>query len=167
MRSRSLSLLAAIAVLGMAACTPPAPAKQGSAADEQAIRDLAGKYAAAFNAHDSKAMGALMATDYEEVDPMGKHTQGRDAAEANMTAMWPQMPADMKMTATTTFVKWIDANHATAAGTYQMAGTPAGMPNHGAWIGVAVKQDSTWVMSSSLGADAPPDMPAPAKPKGK
>ena len=168
MHRRSLPLLAALAVLGFAACAPAPAPKAGTAADEQAIRDLAGKYAAGFNARDAKAMGALMSTDYEEVDPTGKHTQGRDAAATNMAAMFPQMPADMKMTATTTFVKWIGAGHAVAAGTYQMAGTPAGMPNHGAWIGVATKQDSTWVMMSSLGADAPPEMAAPpAKPKGK
>ena len=171
MQSRSLPLLATVAVLALAACAPPPAAKTGTAADEQAIRDLTTKYAAAFNGHDAKAMAALTATDYEDVDPMGKHTQGRAAVESGMSDMWKQMPAEMKMTAATVYVKWIDAAHAIAGGTYQMAGTPPGMPNHGAWMGVVEKQDSTWLMMSSLGGDAPPDMPAmdmsKAKPKGK
>lgn len=165
MRHRSLPLLVALA---LAACAPPPAAKSGSAADEQAIRDVAGKYQTAFNARDAKAMGALMATDYEDFDPMGMHTQGRDAAEKNMTAMFPQMPADMKMTAVTTeFVKWIDGTHAIAGGKYTMGPVPAGMPDHGAWMGVVTKQDSSWVMMSSLAGDAPPAPPAaaPAKPK--
>jgi uncharacterized protein (TIGR02246 family) len=167
MRSRFLPLLAGLAVLALAACAPPPAAKTGSAADEQAIRDMGTKYAAAFNSRDAKAIAAMTAMDYENVDPMGKHTQGRAAVESGMTDMWKQMPPDLKMTATTVFVKWIDADHAIAGGTYQMAGMPAGMPNHGAWMGVAVKQDSTWVMMSSLSGDAPPDVPAPVKAKGK
>lgn len=164
MRHRSLPLLVALA---LAACAPAPAATSGSAADEQAIRDMAGKYQTAFNARDAKALTALMATDYEEFDAMGVHTQGRDAAEKNMTAMWPMMPAGMQMsTVTTEFVKWIDGTHAIAGGKYTMAGVPAGGPDHGAWMGVMAKQDSSWLMVSSLAGDAPPTPPAaaPAKP---
>lgn len=169
MRHRSLPLLACLTALALAACAPPPAATTGTAADEQAIHDVTTKYAAAFNNRDAKALAALVAEDYEDVDPTGKHTQGRSAVESGAAPMWAQLPKDLKMTAGTTYVKWLDATHAIAGGTYQMAGTPAGMPNHGAWMAVAVKKDSTWLVASSIGADAPPDMPAPdaRKPKGE
>jgi uncharacterized protein (TIGR02246 family) len=173
MRSRSLHLFASVAVLAIVACAPPATPATGTPGDEQSIKELAAKYSSAMNSHDMKAFGTMLAADYEEVDPTGKHTAGRDSVVAGMTEMMKQMPADMKMSATTTYVKWIDAKHAIAGGTYQSTGMPAGMANHGAFMLVAVKQDSNWVMMSSLGADAPPDMAtmpsmaAPAKGKGK
>jgi uncharacterized protein (TIGR02246 family) len=162
-------------VLAVAACAPPATPATGTPGDEESIKELASKYSAAMNSRDMKAFGTLVAPDYEEVDPTGKHTMGRDSVVAGMTEMMKQMPADMKMSASTSYVKWIDAKHAVAGGTYQMTGMPAGMPNHGAFMVVAVKQDSNWVMMSSLGADAPPDSaamagmskPSTAKPKGK
>jgi hypothetical protein len=44
-----------------------------------------------------------------------------------------------------------------------------GQPDKGAWLGVVVKKDTTWLMASSLGAAAMPAMAMPdtTKPKGK
>lgn len=176
MQSRYLVSLAAFAVLLLPACAKPAEgggmAAAGSAADEQAVRDIATKYADAYSKHDTAALGAITADDYEEVDAMGTHTQGRAAAEANAAKDFASMPAGMSMpmTATTVYVRWIDATHAVAGGTWQMTGTMPGMPTRGAWMGVAVKKDSTWKMISTLGAADPMSMMADttkAKPKGK
>jgi uncharacterized protein (TIGR02246 family) len=153
MRNRYLSLLAAAAVVLLPACAKTVAAT-GSPADEQAIRDMAPKYAEAYSKRDTAALGALMADDYEDVDPTGNHTQGRAAAEAAAAKEFSNMPAGMSMpmTATTTYVRWINANTAVTGGTWQMTSPMPGMPAKGSWMGVAVKHDSAWKMMSSLGA---------------
>ena len=125
MRSRSLSLLAGLAVLLLPACSGSGAASGGTGtpADEQAIRAIAPAYAAAFSKHDAKAMAALSTEDYEDVDAMGVHTQGRAAIETNMGKQFAMMPANMAMTTTTTFVKFLSSTSAVAGGTWQT--TPA------------------------------------------
>jgi len=160
------------ALLALAlACTPKsgggAPAT-GTAEDEQAIRALTDKYAAAFTAKDTTALGAITANDFEIVDPTGKHQQSRADALAAAARDYAMMPANMPVTmkATTTFVRWIDATHAIAGGTWETPSMP-GMPSKGSWLAVDVKQGNEWKVQSALGA---PDMtammpaPTPAKP---
>ena len=161
MRSRYVLLFASLAAM---ACSPApsgsASTATGTAADEAALRDIANKYAAAFNARDTKMMSAIMAADYQEVEPMGMHLVGRDSVIAMMASQWSQMPPAAKMTATTSYVRFLSATSAVAGGTYSMAGAPPGMAGKGAWMASAVKQDSTWVIVSSLAGDAPPEAPA-------
>ncbi len=154
MRFASVTLFAATAII--LACSGGAAGGgmgSGSPADETAIRDLATRYADAFNKRDAKALAAMTDSSYEDVDPMGRHTQGRAAVESTMTEQFKQIPPGMTMSATTVYVKWINPSNAVIGGTYQMAGGPPGMPNKGAFMGVVTKHDSSWVMISSLGGD--------------
>ncbi len=175
MRDHSYALLAASVALALAACSPPPAAPTGTAADEQQIRGLADAYAKAFSTHDAKPVAAILADDYEDVTAQGLHEQGAKATLDQMTKDMAMMPAGGTMTATTTYVKWISDKAAIAGGTYTMGGpSMPGMPSKGAWMGVAVKKDSTWKMVSSLGADDDSEMMAAAmaaasktKPKGK
>jgi uncharacterized protein (TIGR02246 family) len=172
MLRRTLSLLAAVA---LAACSSPPPAATtGTAADEQAIRGLANAWATSFSTHDIKPMAAVVADDYEDVTAVGMHEQGAKAMLDQMSKDMAMMPTGMQMTATTTFVKFLSDKAAIAAGTYAMPAGMPGMPTRGAWMGVAVKKDSTWKMVSSLGADDDSEMigaaaaaAAKGKPKGK
>jgi uncharacterized protein (TIGR02246 family) len=174
-RNHAMPVLATFAMLALAACSPPPAATTGTAADEQQIRGLADAYAKAFSTHSAAPVGAILADDYEDVTPAGVHEQGAKAVTDQMTKDMAMMPAGGSMAATTTYVKWLSDKAAVAGGTYTMGG-PAmpGMPSKGAWMGVAVKKDSTWKMVSSLGADDDSDMMAAAmaaatkaKPKGK
>ena len=177
MRCRSFSLFAPLAVLAIAACSPPAAGPTtGTAADEQAIRGFAGAWATAFSTGDTKPVAAILADDYEDVTPAGVHEKGSKALLDQMAKGMAMMPPGMKMTmsATTEYVKFLSDKAAVAGGTYTMSGGMPSMPSKGAWIGVAVKKDSTWKMQSSLGADDNSEMMmaamakmAPAKPKGK
>jgi uncharacterized protein (TIGR02246 family) len=149
---RMVTILAACAVLSLPACArEQAGAEQGSAADEQAIRALTDQYAAAWNSRDPAALSAILADDYEEVDPTGRHTVGRAAADSNTTEAMSSIPAGLQMSASTTFVKWLDEDAAIAGGTYQVTGGMPGMPTKGAWMVVAVKRDNAWKVLSSLG----------------
>ncbi len=165
MRFRSLSLLTALGVLAFQGCTPPAAPAAGTPADEATLRGMASKYADAFNKHDPKGVSAMMTVDYEDVDPMGRHTQGRDAAEKQMTTDWASMPAGMTMTTTTTYLKWLSGTSAVVGGTYAVTPAMPPLSGKGAWMVTVVKKDSTWLIASSLAADAPPEMPTMAADK--
>jgi uncharacterized protein (TIGR02246 family) len=153
-RNRLPTLLAALAVLALPGCSAPAPAATGTPSDEQAIREIAGKYAAAYTAKDTAALGALVAEDYEDVDPTGAHPQGRAAFQARAAQDFAMMPAgmSMSMTATTSYVRWIDADHAVAGGTFETTPAMPPMPSKGSWMAVAAKKDGAWKIVSSLGS---------------
>jgi uncharacterized protein (TIGR02246 family) len=175
MRFHVLPPLAAIALFAACGGTPQ-PTATGTPADEQAIRGLANAWATAYSTRDTKPVAAVLANDYEDVTPQGVHEQGSKAMLDQMSKDMASMPPGMQMTmtATTAYVRFLNDKAAVAGGTYTMAGGPPGMPSKGAWMGVAVKQDSTWKMLSSLGSDDDSEMMAAmmanasnAKPKGK
>lgn len=155
MRTRLIQLFAMMAVCALPACQPASSAgTTGSPADEQAIRDITNKYAAAFGQRDTTAMGALVSDDYEDVDPTGMHTKGKAGFQAALAKEFAMMPAgaSMSMTATTDYVRWIDANHAAVGGTWQTSPAMPGMPSKGSFMAVVEKKDNSWKMTSALGA---------------
>ena len=80
------------------------------------------------------------------------------------------MPAGMSMSmkTTTDFVKWIDATHAVAGGTWETSPAMPGMPSKGSWLATAAKQGSDWKVIAALGApDMTPMMPPPPAPGAK
>lgn len=153
-----------LAVLALAACPPAAPpAAMGTPEDETAIRAMADQYVAAYAAKDAAALAALVSEDYEDVDPTGRRTQGRAAFQEAVQQMFSTMPAGMtmSMTATTDYIRWIDATHAVAGGTWQTSPAMPPMPSRGSWMTVVVKQGTEWKMMNSLGAaDMSAMMPA-------
>ena len=154
MRNRLLTLFASLAVMALPACSSPAPAATGSPEDEQAIREIAGKYAAAYSTRDTAAFAPLLSDDYETVEPTGQHTQGRAAFLSMVAQEFAAMPAGMtmSMTANTTYVRWLNANNAVAGGTWEMTPAMAGMPSKGSWMAVVTKKAEGWKMASALGA---------------
>lgn len=151
---RVRAMMGALGLVLLAGCAKPATAPAtGSAADEQAIRAMADQYIAAFNKRDVGAMTALLATDYQTVEPTGRHLTSSAQFDTTMKAEIGQVPAAMQLSGATTYVRWINGNAAVAGGTYKAAGLPPGMPNQGSWVVVVVKQDSAWKIITSLGAD--------------
>ena len=126
------------------------------------------------NKHDTSVLSPVIADDYQDVDATGKVTQGKAAVLQSMDSMMKAMPmpAGMTMSATTTYMRFMSPTSAVAGGTWSMSPAMPGMPSRGAWMGAAVKKDSTWQMVASLGAndDTPMmmamDSMAKAKPKG-
>jgi uncharacterized protein (TIGR02246 family) len=147
---------------------------EGTAADSAAIRGLAEHYAAAMNSGDASGMSSIIASDYVDVDPTGKVTRGHDAVMASMDSAMKAMPMPqgMTMSATTEYIRFMSPTSAVAGGTWTVSGsTQPGMPTRGAWMGAAVKNDTTWLLVASLGAaDDSPMMAAldsMSKAKGK
>ena len=165
MRTRlAATPFAFLAALALAACPASAPpGVTGTPEDEAAIRAVADKYVAAYGAKDASALAALVTEDYEDVNPTGKRTQGRAGFEEAVRQEFATMPAGMtmSMTATTDYVRWIDANHAVAGGTWQVSPAMPPMPSRGSWMAVMVREGTEWKMMNALGAaDMSAMMPA-------
>lgn len=153
--------LVVAALMAVAACTDMDDATMGTAEDEAAIRAIATGYASAYSARDAAGLAALATEDYEAVSPEGTRISGRAAFQASLAEEMAMMPAELSITvsATTDFLRWIDATHAVAGGTWSSTGMPAGMgPERGSWMIVARKDaDGTWrAMSGSSAAYMPP-----------
>jgi uncharacterized protein (TIGR02246 family) len=160
MRTRSALSLACLLALAGACSGGSSGAATGTPADEQAIRELGNRYAAAYSARDTSLVSAIIAEDYEEVAPTGQHHRGRAEAMAAAAAEFAQMPMSMPMTATTDYVRWLSGTAAVAGGTWKMTTPMPGTPTQGSWMAVAVKQGDDWKVVSSLGsADLTPMMP--------
>jgi uncharacterized protein (TIGR02246 family) len=162
-----------VAAFALSACAgaPPAAPKQGTAQDETALRGLAEKYTASFNANDAAALAQMVTEDFENIGADGSHTKGRAAfQQMEETGIKEREKAGLKvaLSATTGYVSWIDATNAVVAGTWSMTGLPPGAADKGAWIVVCEKEaDGQWRMANSLVAEmpAPPPPPQPVKDK--
>jgi uncharacterized protein (TIGR02246 family) len=155
----ALSLLGVLALVAASSCgtaPPPMPA-QGTPDDEVTIRGLAGKYSAAFNANDAAAIGRMVSDDFERVAADGTHVRGRAAFQhMEEKGARDRQAAGLKLTldAPTNYVRWIDATHAVAGGTWTMTGGPPGAPAKGSWMSVVSKTaDGQWLITNSLVSD--------------
>ncbi len=147
-----IALLVLFTACGQAAST-------GTAADEQAIRDGANKWAQSWNAGDAKTMAELVSDNYEAIDASGIHTQGRPAFESAMAEQFATRSAGMTMTITTGFVKWLGATSAVAGGGWSVTSADPSATSRGTWLSAYQKRDGTWRIASGLGATEPPSMP--------
>ena len=102
MMHRNLTLLAAAALSATAAVLAQGPA------DEQAIREAAAAYAAAFNKKDITAYRALWVETGEFIDESGKRIRGREALVARIREYLEDNPRDT--------LKIIEAVEAAAGG---------------------------------------------------
>ena len=166
MRIPILYVSALLATFTLAACAPsPAPAT-GTDADEAAIRAVGPAYAEAWNKADVPALLAFTADDYEGIRPDGKMLKGKAAVEADLkesAAARAGLP--LKLSVETSIVRWTGATSATTAGTWALAGLPAGMGgDKGAWTSTVVKgADGKWRMVTGLVAEFVPPPAPPGK----
>ena len=85
MRSRA-SMLSLAGLALAAACATGATPSTGTAEDEAALRANGDSYVAAWNARDAAAIRAMLADEYHEVTPDGRHLASPADVEASMTA---------------------------------------------------------------------------------
>jgi uncharacterized protein (TIGR02246 family) len=147
-----LYVSALAAVLALSACAT-APAT-GTAADETAIRGVAGKYADAFNKSDASGLSTLVAEDYHAILPDGTIVKGRAAfEELQKESVTRRAGLAAKLNVQTTTVDWLSASSAVASGTYTLSGVP-GAAEKGAWMSVMKKgDDGQWRLWTGLVAE--------------
>ncbi|MES2125137.1 MAG: SgcJ/EcaC family oxidoreductase [Gemmatimonadota bacterium] len=149
----------ALGVALVAGCAPAAPGT-GSAEDEQAVRDMATAYAAAWDKGDATAIGAMVTDDYHGFDILGNALDGRAALEKTSADQFAARPAGQSISITVSYVRFLSANAAAAGGTWTVAGPAGPLPSAGVWSATDVKVDGKWMMASNHAA-VPAVMPAP------
>jgi len=117
-------------------------------ADEQAIRQSAAAFAAAFNRHDAKTIAQMWTTDGEYVDEVGQRYQGRAAIEKEYADFFKAHP-DVKLRILVDSVRLLSPNAAIEDGYVALDPTPDGNPTMSHYTAVNVKQrDGRWLAAS-------------------
>jgi len=168
MNRRTLLFVASLAAFAAVACGGAANMpRQGTAGDEAAIRSLADKYVAAFNANDASGIAALVADDYQAVAPDGTVVMGKSGVAkmlGTQMEMRQKMNVNLTLSVSTNFLYWLNVDSATMGGSWTAMGAPVGSPDRGSWLAVAHKSpDGEWRLVSDLAADymRPPEAAEP------
>jgi uncharacterized protein (TIGR02246 family) len=117
-------------------------------ADEQAIRQSAAAFAAAFNRHDAKAVAQMWTADGEYVDEVGQRFQGRAAIEKEYADFFTTHP-EVKLRIGVDSVRLLSPTTAIEDGHAVLEPMPDGHPAMGRYTAVDVKQrDGSWLAAS-------------------
>jgi len=158
---RILMVAAVLCLAGLAAAQTPAPkAKPGAGgprsdlANDDAIRALYGKFVAAWNAHDPKAMAAFYAIDGDTMEPDGMSAKGRPEVEKHFAEEHASAFKNTELKLTVDSVWFATADVALVDGTYVVIGAvdPNGQPlppRKGLLTSVLIKEDGTWHVAAS------------------
>ena len=154
---RGLAYVSALAaVLALTSACATSTTATGTAADETAIRGVAGKCAEAFNKNDDAGLSALVAEDYLAVLPDGTIVKGRAAfEESEKQEAAKRAGLQLTLNVQTSSVDWISGSAATAVGTWSLAGLPPGLSSgKGSWIATMKKgDDGQWRLWRGLVAE--------------
>lgn len=78
MTRRALKHLTRMALFALVVLAGVAPAAAQSAADEQAVREVADRFKLAWNTHDMNVLGSITTDDVDFVNVAGLHWKGRE-----------------------------------------------------------------------------------------
>src|SRR5450755_2538353 len=133
MTTRSSSVCALAALL--LASHLPAQTTTSNAADEQAIRKMVAQYDSAFNRRDVAGLTAALAEDYVGLDIATPHgVEGRAQRESGWKESMSRLPAAIELYTTVSVIKWLDATHALAHGTWESRHNPGDKTTKGTWL---------------------------------
>jgi len=116
--------------------------------DEQAIRSLVDAFAKSYNAHDSKAIGALFAADAELVDEEEDAVQGRANIERVFTGIFAENP-DAQIAIAIKSIRFLSPTIAVEDGTATVTGTSDEPADPSRYVVIHSKQDGKWQMTSA------------------
>jgi len=120
----------------------------GVNADEQAIRQSAAAFAAAFNRHDAKAIAQMWTPGGEYVDEVGQRIEGRAAIEKEYADFFQAHP-DVKLQIAVDSVRLLNSTTAIEDGHVVLNPAPGGSAGLGRYTAVDMKQkDGRWLAAS-------------------
>lgn len=127
--------------------------------DEKAIRDIQARWDDAWNRHDIKALGALVAEDVRFVNVAGLVLNGRGQFEALQSRTHAMQFKESVRTVTETRIKFLTPDIAVAHVNWGMRGdkdpdgTPR-QPRHGVMMQVLMKHDGAWSVVAAQNTNA-------------
>lgn len=159
----SLAVVPAFVLVGCQAAEEPEPAAPPPT-DEELLHQVASDYEAAWAEGDAAAIAALFTEDGDVVNDNG-HFQGRSAVEENLRQGFETIYQGTSIAIESTSVRFLRPDVALVDGTYEITGamSPEGeeLPAiKGLWMGVDVKVDGKWHISS-LRPMTPVEAPEP------
>src|SRR5512132_1885495 len=127
------------------------PLSATQADDENAIREMQSRWDDAWNRHDVKALGALVAEDVRFVNVAGQGLTGRGEFEALQARTHAMQFKESVRTVTGTDIKFLTPDIAVAhvkwgmRGDKDSDGTPR-QPRNGVMMQVLMKRDGKWAV---------------------
>ncbi len=120
------------------------PAAQSA---EDAIRQSAKDFTAAFDSGDSQAVAALWTSDGDYADESGQLVRGRDRIAAEYSAFFASHPG-VKIKIVVDCVRLLDANVAVEDGSSKLEPAPDGSSTSSRYTAVHVKRGGKWLLAS-------------------
>jgi uncharacterized protein (TIGR02246 family) len=159
-----LALVPAFVLVGCQPAEEPEPAAATAPTDEELLDQLTSDFEAAWDLGDATAIAAFWTEDGDTVNENG-HFQGRAAVEDNYRQGFETIYKGTSITIETTSIRFLQPDVAVADGTYAITGAvgPEGeaLPAiKGLWMGVDVKMNGKWFISS-LRPMVPVEAPEP------
>jgi uncharacterized protein (TIGR02246 family) len=127
-----------------AADAKPAPTAARESDDLRALRELTGKFTAAYNAGDAAALAALFTEDAEIVGDDGSVTSGREAIAERFAATFEDDPG-ATLALQTESVRLLGADSALEKGTATLTPADGAAPEAARYTVVYVKRDGAWL----------------------
>jgi uncharacterized protein (TIGR02246 family) len=125
------------------------PATEPALSDEDAVRQVAEDFAAAWG--DAKAIGELFAVDGDSLGLDGELHSGRDQVENRYAEIFESIYKDTTVALTTTSVRFLQADVAVIDGPFEIQGMKDADGNDlptikGTYMNVAVKEGDRWLI---------------------
>jgi uncharacterized protein (TIGR02246 family) len=135
--------------------------------DEAQIRAIATSWESAWNAHDMKALFALVTVDADFVNVGGKHWKGRDQIEAEHTLRLSQFQ-ESTWTSKAVTVQLLKPDIALVHANWSIVGDKdpdgsARKPREGVFTWVVTKQSGRWQIRAAQNTNVSNLPPAPRK----
>ena len=136
------------------------PKPQGTAHDEQAIRNLTADFVAAWNKNDAKALAACFATDGDLINPAGRVGRGNSEVEKILAEEQSGTFRGTRMNLQQKHLRFLKPDVAVADFEFHISGvhTPDGKQTElkGLLTNVFLREGEKWRVTS-----ARPSIPAP------
>lgn len=129
-------------------------------ADEEAIRQGAAAFTAAYNAHNAKAISDLFASKAEVTDEDGNLVKGRQAIEKEFAAQFEKFP-ESKIEIEIASIRVLTQHIALEEGIVRGQPIPDEEANISSYVAVHVKVDGRWQLASVTDYDVPSEELSP------
>jgi uncharacterized protein (TIGR02246 family) len=148
-----------LTVAALAVCLGVTALSQDTAADEEAIEQLAVQYTEGWKNSDAKTCAAVYAPDADTIDFTGQVAKGREEIEKSIAEDLTTFEGtEIKLQRTG--IRFVKPDLAVWDGTWEVTGVPEAaaqqMPSKGLSTAVAVKQDGQWLIAKGITSVPPP-----------